>query len=479
MEKKGGPGPKQRFAEIGERLKSTSYNSPTRKANRNYLQKYLKGRGSEGSGAVEARKAAAAGLLEKVEAYKVPKHAKTAKAKRVPAAAEVAPPSPTGAVMAAPAVKKLAAKATKKKKSKTPPPPVRPKTPPPKKSDLYTQVEVEGDGNCYYRALYRASAEHEDPKILDRVFTILGADKKKMGSEETGQAALRAAISNYYRTKFLTKTGPYEMLAENYGTMQFKLFVREATGKQAKLYKKILTYVSMPDGKKKFYSDLADVIGTNEEYASEIDYFVISDILDAGGVKVVSTQTSPKSGIFDGKPALYIKRLSYDHYNYWKIKKPRAPAPAPEPTVPAAPKPAEPVLMPKERQAAWAAAAALYEPMAAAAPAPEEPKLMPKERQAAWMAAAAAPAPEEPKLMPKERQAAWMAAAAPPKPAAAKPSSASSNGSTNNNTNEERRHELLEELDKRMDKHTRCIEKCKAYGKKVDATKAALKALGK
>ena len=466
MEKKGGPGPKQRFDQISQRLKSGEYNSPTRKANRSYLDKYLRSHAEIGSNAVEARKLAATELLSAVETYKAPakKHKGTVKAKRAAAAV----PSPTGAVApaaaaaAAPAPALVPAKKkrniTKKVKSKTPPPPVRPKTPPPKASDLYKQVEVEGDGNCYYRALYRASAEHEDPKILDRVFTILGADKKKMGSEETGQAALREAIANYYRTKFLTKSGPYEMLAENYGTMQFKLFIREATGKQAKLYKKILTYVSMPDGKKKFYSDLADVIGTNEEYASEIDYFVISDILDAGGVKVVSTQTSPKSGIFDGKPALYIKRLSYDHYNYWKIKKPRAPAPAPAAAAVAVePKPAaaEPVLMPKERQAAWAAAAAAPKP--AAVP--------------------AKPAAAEPVLMPKERQAAWAAAAAAPKPAS--PRSASSNESTNDSEDEGRRQELMEDLEKRMDKHARCIEKCKAYGKKVDAAKAALKALGK
>jgi len=365
MEKKGGPGPTKRFTEIEGRLKTGKYDAATRKANRTYLAGYLKSRGAAGTAAIEARKAAASNLVAKINTYKSPVDLSKVKA---------APKAVT----------------KKKKRSKTPPPPVRPSTPPPQESDLYKQVDVKGDGNCYYRALYRAAADHEDPKLLDKVFTILGADKKKMKDEATGHVALRKAIADIYRTRFLTKDGPYEVLADNYGTLQYRLYLNEATPSQAAIYKKILKYISAKDGKKQFYTDLAKVIGTDMEYASEIDYFVISDILDAGGVKVVSTQTSPKSGIFDGKPALFIKRLSYDHYNYWKIKK----------------------------------------------------------------------------VVTKI-------------PSAISVSSSDSNNSSNNEEDEDRRHELLEELEKRMDKHTRCVEKCKAYGKKVEATKVALKALGK
>lgn len=371
MEKKGGPGPTRRFAEIEERLKTGKYNAATRKANRTYLAGYLKSRAAAGTAAVEARKAAASGLMAKINTYKSPASSVTAvKVPKVKAAAK--------------------AVTRKKKRSKTPSPSERPVTPPPQESDLYKQVDVKGDGNCYYRALYRAAAEHEDPKILDRVFTILGADKSKMKTEATGQAALRAAIAAFYKTQFLTKDGPYEVLSNNYGTLQYRLYLNEATPSQAAIYKKILKYVSAKDGKKQFYSDLANVIGTDMEYASEIDYFVISDILDAGGVKVVSTQTSPKSGIFAGKPALFIKRLSYDHYNYWKIKK-----------------------------------------------------------------------------------------AATKAPSVISVHSSDSNNSSNNEEDEDRRQELLKELEKRIDTHTRCVEKCKTYGKKVAATKAALKALGK
>jgi hypothetical protein len=422
MAQLGGGGPKQRFAEIGERLKSGKYNSATRKVNRKYLDQYVSHRGEDAKGAVAARRAEALNLIGKINAYKSPKAKKvmpdSPPLPQKPAPAKVIPPSP-------PAKKANATKkAARPPREKTPPPPVRPRTPPPQKSDLYKQVDVKGDGNCFYRALYRAAAEHEDPKTLDKLFTILGADKSKMNKEDTGQAAIRAAIAAYYRTKFNERIGPFEMLAENHGSMQFRLWMREATSKQAKIYKKVLTYLTAKDGKKQFYSDLADVIGTNEEYASEIDYMVVSDILDAGGLKMVSTQTSPKTGIFDGKPALYIKRLSYDHYNYWKIKvKPKA-------------------------------AVNLSSKVAVAKPAPAPP-------------AAAIPAPAPPAAKPV------------PKPAPPAVSSVSSNESTNNNSNEERRQELLEQLEKRMDKHTRCVEKCKALGKKVDAVKAALTALGK
>jgi hypothetical protein len=387
IEKKGGSGPKQRFAEISERLKSGKYNSATRKVNRKYLDQYVSHRGEAASDAVAARRAAAQNLIGQINAYKSPKAA----------AKKAMPPTPSP-----PKKANVTKKAPRAKKEKTPPPPVRPPTPPPQKTDLYTQVDVKGDGNCFYRALYRSAAEHEDPKTLDKLFTILGADKTKMKTEDEGQAAIRAAVAAYYRTKFNERLGPFEMLAENHGSMQFRLWLREATAKQAKIYKKVLTYLTMENGKKQFYADLAEVIGTDEEYASEIDYMVVSDILDVGGLKMVSTQVSPKSGIFDGKTALYIKRLSYDHYNYWKIKAKPKPAPAP--------------------------------PVAKPALAPAKPAVL---------------------------------------------NSVSSNESTNNNSNEDRRQELLEELEKRMDKHTRCVEKCKALGKKVDAVKAALGALGK
>jgi hypothetical protein len=227
---------------------------------------------------------------------------------------------------AAPSTATTATTATTASKSPTP-------SPSPK-SALYEQVDVKGDGNCFYRSLYRAAKEHENPAMLDRVFTILGADKSKMATEESGQAALRSAIANYYRTKFNSRLGPYEMLLSNYGSAQFNGWVREATGGQAAIYRDIKKYGAKKDGKAKFYADLAAVIGTNKEYASDIDYMMIADILDAGGVKMVSSKHSPKGPIFDDKPALYIKRLTYDHYNYWRRK--AAPAPA-KPAAAAAP----------------------------------------------------------------------------------------------------------------------------------------------
>lgn len=302
---KGASGPKQRFSEIEGRLKSGAYNAKTRKSNRNYLDKYLKTHAATGSNLTETRKATAAILINKLNAYSSP--GKTKKAPRAPT-----PPAPSPTP------------------SPTPPPPSRSPTPSPKSTDLYEQLDVRGDGNCFYRSLYRAAAEHEDRSILERMFEILGADKTKMRTEESGQAAIRAAIANYYKTKFLTRKGPYEMLLANYGTIQYKLWMREATKRQAAIYKNIKKYDATKDGKKQFYNDLSAVIGTNMEYASDIDYMIISDILDAGGLKIVSSKKSPSGPLFDGKPALYIKRLSYDHYNYWRR---RRVAVAPKPAV--------------------------------------------------------------------------------------------------------------------------------------------------
>jgi hypothetical protein len=259
--------------------------------------------------------------------------------------------------------------------------------------------------------------------MLDRVFTILGADKAKMATEESGQAALRSAIASYYRTNFNSRLGPYEMLLSNYGSVQFNGWVREATGGQASIYRDIKKYAAKKDGKAKFYADLAAVIGTNKEYASDIDYMMIADILDAGGVKMVSSKHSPKGPMFDGKPALYIKRLTYDHYNYWRRKP---------------------------------------------APAPAKPDAAPATKPAAADATAAAPAKTP----------------APLKASSNSNSNNSSNNSSSSNesTNvegEEMRQKLLARLEEQMDGHARCLEKCRKLKMAVDETKAELAKVGK
>jgi hypothetical protein len=285
-------GVKARFELIAERLKSGAYNAASRKLNRNYLSKYISGKAEANSNLVGKRKAEAGTLLKGINSFKTP------------------PSSPK---------KTVKAKAEK----------AEPKE---EKALKFKQYDVEGDGNCYYRSLYRAAAAHEDPKILEKVFNILGADKSGIGSEETGQPALRAAVANIYRTKFAERHGPYEMLKSNFGTRQFKAWISEATKKQGAVYSAVKTYKS----KKDFYDALAAVIARNKEYASDIDYMIVNEFLEAGGVKVVSTHTAPTSSTWNKMPALYIKRLSYDHYNFWKLSKKKktlkVKTPTPEPT---------------------------------------------------------------------------------------------------------------------------------------------------
>lgn len=392
--RKVGPGPKTRFAEIRARLKSGAYNSSTRKRNRDYLNDYSKGRQHATSGAIATRVAEAIGLMANIDEYK-------------------------------PTIISAAARAAASSNSYNNGP------------VLYEQINVEGDGNCFYRSLYRAAKEHEDPGMLDRVFTILGADKAQIATEETGQAALRSAISTYYRTKFNDRSGPFEMLKTNYGTIQFTGWIREATSKQAKIYRNVMKYNAKKDGKVEFYKDLAAVIGTNKEYASDIDYMVVSDILNAGGVRMVSSNISPKGPMFDGKPALYIKRLTYDHYNYWRRIKP-----APEPPKPAS-GPPKPALEPPK-------------------PALELPK-------PASLVQAPTGAAMPPRLAPSSKLSVKVNSDS---------SSANSTESTNIE-NENARQMLLHKLASQMDLHTRCIEKCRRLKAGVDTTRAELIKLGK
>jgi hypothetical protein len=268
--------PPRRFNNINERLKSKNYNAETRRANRAYLQRYTRKRGNavSRSALVQERHERALKLLESFP-----------------------PASPASAAA------------------------VKPKRAPRKLK--FIQVDVGGDGNCFYRALYRVAHDSKDPTMLKRVFTILGADTGKMGTEEMGQTALRAAAARLIAEKVEDPEGIYERLkgaAEMPKAEQlfFKMMVDEAAYGVAPIYRRIKSYTRRKNGKDAFYKNLSRVVGRNGEYASEADYYMIRDLLEAKGILLISTDSAPTSNVVGGKPALYLRRIHGNHYNYWK-----------------------------------------------------------------------------------------------------------------------------------------------------------------
>lgn len=266
--------PPRRFNNIGERLKSENYNAKTRRANRAYLQRYTRKRENavSRSALVQERQERALKLLESFP-----------------------PASPAAAAKPKRAPRKL----------------------------KFTQVDVGGDGNCFYRALYRVAQDSKDPAMLKRVFTILGADTGKMGTEEMGQTALRAAAARLIAEKVVDPEGIYERLkgaAEMPKGEQlfFKMLVDEAAYGVAPIYRRIKSYTRRKNGKAAFYTNLSRVVGRDGEYASEADYYMIRDLLEANGILLISTDSAPTSNVVDGKPALYLRRVDGNHYNYWK-----------------------------------------------------------------------------------------------------------------------------------------------------------------
>lgn len=255
--------PPRRFNLIEERLASTTYNTGTRKANRNYLRTYTRKRNAATeslTALVAARQARAKALL-----------------------ARFGSASPNAA--------------------------------------RFVQKNVSGDGNCFYRALYRVAKEHKDPSVLRRVFEILDADKDAMGTEEEGHVALRAAAAVAVAALAKKPEGIYEQLKEAYESTEkdwFDALVDEAAYGVQPIYRRIKKYTMKKKGKAKFYKNLGEAVGTNGEYASEADYFMIKDILEAGGIRMISTHTKPVSSVVNGMPAIYLRRVNENHYNYWR-----------------------------------------------------------------------------------------------------------------------------------------------------------------
>ena len=255
--------PPRRFNLIEERLSGTNYNAATRKANRNYLRTYTRKRNASAeslSALVSTRQERAKALL-----------------------ARFGPASP--------------------------------------KPARFVQKDVSCDGNCFYRALYRVAKEHKYPSILERVFEILGADKDAMKSETEGQAALRAAAARIVEGLAAKPEGIYEQLKMAKKAVEkdwFNALVDEAGYGIQLIYKRIGTYTRKKTGKANFYRNLGAAVGRNGEYASEADYFMVKDILETGGIRMISTHTRPKKSIVDGMPAIYLRRVNENHYNYWR-----------------------------------------------------------------------------------------------------------------------------------------------------------------
>lgn len=255
--------PPRRFNLIEERLSSTNYNAATRKANRNYLRTYTRKRNA----ATESLTALVRARQERAKAL----------------LARFGSASPKGG--------------------------------------RFVQKDVSGDGNCFYRALYRVAKEHKDPSLLARVFEILGADKDAMGSEEEGHVALRAAAATIVADLAKKPEGIYEQLTEAYKSKEkdwFDALVDEAGYGIKPIYRRIKTYTKKKKGKSKFYKNLSEVVGSNGEYASEADYFMVKEVLEAGGIRMISTHTKPVASVVNGMPAIYLRRVNENHYNYWR-----------------------------------------------------------------------------------------------------------------------------------------------------------------
>ena len=187
----------------------------------------------------------------------------------------------------------------------------------------FTQMNVSGDGNCFYRALYRVSKEHKDPTVLEKVFTILNADKTRMKDEESGQAALRAAVARIIENQSSKPEGIYERLRDaaelpKDEQILFNMLVSEASHGVMPIYRRIKSYTRKNTGKTNFYKNLSNAVRRNREYASEADYYTVKDLLEAGGIAMISTHKMPTTNRVDGKPALYLRRINENHYNYWR-----------------------------------------------------------------------------------------------------------------------------------------------------------------
>jgi len=219
-----------------------------------------------------------------------------------------------------------------------------------------TLVNVDGDGNCFYRALYGAAKTHPDNNLAPKIRHLFKGQNNGPITEESFIADIRKAVAEkigngIYDTinedakdEIRTST-EYETEAGRQRALETQLTFfedmrRSAFQKKASRYlfenwlqessdeikaafgvTKFKRNYKKPEDAAKFYKDLAKIISDPGVYASQTDIDVVKWVLKKADINVHPDIGEPK--VFTTKNAkgannLWLKKDG-DHYQYWKL----------------------------------------------------------------------------------------------------------------------------------------------------------------
>jgi hypothetical protein len=242
---------------------------------------------------------------------------------------------------------------------------------------VFVEIEVEGDGNCFYRSLYKAAKYHPDASVFGRVLACFGIELGAANASAANASAANASAANaasnsnsssagkgkrISKSKAKTKkarakaksdeaeedafcTAIRHALAERFvdtdildGTFDtWTEAAHAALGGQGKTWKESIDAAAdeiaeafenpaifISTSADDFKEQLAAIVRQEGVYASQIDYDAVKTILASCGIILMSAEGRPRRAAnisnlrtadADGSPVLMVRRMKkLDHY---------------------------------------------------------------------------------------------------------------------------------------------------------------------
>jgi hypothetical protein len=224
---------------------------------------------------------------------------------------------------------------------------------------VFVEVEVAGDGNCFYRSLYKAAKYHPDAGVFGRVLACFGIDlgaaasnsnssaegagakkkskskaktkKARAKSDETEENAFCTAIRHALAERIIgtdLMDGTFSALTEAAGAALggeeeiWKQAIDAAAEEIAEAFEDPAVFISTSADD--FKEQLAEIVREEGVYASQIDYDAIKTILASCDLTLLSAEGRPRrlanisdlrTADADGRSVLMVRRMkALDHY---------------------------------------------------------------------------------------------------------------------------------------------------------------------